>query len=131
MDTPLSQQEAKTWKKPGEKTPTRSPAKNTFWDCKDFLLVHMILQSMVHSTQHSFIWEKLRGDVVLLHDNTPVLKSEELFPCRNFESLGCDYFSRSDMTDELLAELNTLNKYGNCCSQIFLRMSCTNIPWTT
>ena len=63
---PLSQQEAKTWKKEGEKTPsrsrrvTRSTGKiiiTIFSDCEKVLFLsifyHVLLQSMVHITYHS------------------------------------------------------------------------------
>ena len=47
---PLSQQEAKIWMKPGEKTPTRPRVTlsageiimNIFWNCEDVLLVDFL-----------------------------------------------------------------------------------------
>ena len=88
---------SKDLKKPSEKIPTwprvtRSAGKIIMiifwglWRCSSrSIFYHMVLQSMVHITHHSFIGyvllfrrnitEKLRRGVVLLHDNAPVHKS--------------------------------------------------------
>ena len=91
-DDPLSQQEAKTWKKFDEKIPTRPRVTRSadkiimliFWDCKDVLLVDLLPRSTTTingpycaSLLHplgSFIQEKHRCGVLLLHNNAPVYK---------------------------------------------------------
>ena len=92
----FSQQTAKTWKKSSEKTPTRPPVTRLtvksimtiFWDCESILLVDFLPRgttmngpyeaSLLHWL-HFSIQEKchggLRRDLLLLHDNTPVHKS--------------------------------------------------------
>ena len=92
---PLSQQEAKTWKKQGKRTPTRPQVKRStrkliltiFRDCEGVLLINFLScgtainglysASVLHRL-YAFIREKrcgkLRRGVLLLHDNAPVHK---------------------------------------------------------
>ena len=93
---PLSQLEAKVWKKPGEKTPTRPRIQRStgkimmtiFWDNKGILLTDYLSRGDTISGQYyaslidrlrSAVLEKRRGKfshgVLLLHDNAPVHKS--------------------------------------------------------
>ena len=93
---PLKHQEAKTWKKPDEKTPARSRVIRSarkiimiiFWDRKDVLFVNFrphgntingpYYASLLHRLRSS-VGEKHRGKlgraVLLLRDNTPVHRS--------------------------------------------------------
>ena len=92
----LNQQEAKIWKKSGEKTSTwpwvaRSVGKiviTVFWDCKGVLLVNFLSRgtiingpyyaSFLHRLRSSIrekCHKKLTRSVLLLQDNAPVHKS--------------------------------------------------------
>jgi histone-lysine N-methyltransferase SETMAR len=93
---PLSQQEAKTWKKPEERTPTRPRWNRStrkvlmtiFWDRDGILLTDYLTQgNTINGQYYASLIEQLRcvilekrrgkvsGGVLLLHDNAPVHKS--------------------------------------------------------
>ena len=93
---PLSQLEAKVWKKPGEETPSRPRIQRStrkimmtiFWDNEGILLMDYLSHGDTISGQYyaslidrlrSAVLEKRRGKfsrgVLLLHDNAPVHKS--------------------------------------------------------
>ena len=92
----LNQQEAKTWKKPGAKTPTGQRVTQSdiklimtiVWDCEGVLLVgfpphgttinssyYASLLHQLHSSIREKRREKVMHGVLLLHDNTHVHKS--------------------------------------------------------
>ena len=90
-DDPLSQQEAKTWKKLGEKTPTRQRITRSavkiimsiFWDFEGVLLIDFLpcnttingpYYALLLHLLGSFIQETHRCGVLLLHNNAPVYK---------------------------------------------------------
>ena len=92
---PLTQQEAKVWKKPGEETPTRPRKQRSagkvmmtiFWD-KDGILFtdYLVCGSTINGPYYASLIERLRcailekrrgkvsHGVLLLHDNAPVHK---------------------------------------------------------
>ena len=105
---PLSQQEAKTWKKPSEKTPTQPPVTrsadkiiiNIFWHCQGVLLVNFLPHSTTINSSYyasllhrlrSCIQKKLRRGVLLPHDKAPVHKSnitQAVIQCRGITELN-------------------------------------------
>ena len=93
---PLNQAEARSWKKPGEKTPTRPRSQRSarkvmmtiFWDSDGVLLTDYLSHgTTINGPYYASLLERLRSaikekrrgkltqGVLLLHDNAPVHKS--------------------------------------------------------
>ena len=136
---PRSQQEAKTWQKPGEKTPTRlrdtrSAGKiiiTTFSDCEDVLLIDFLphgtannnpydtsLFHRLHSSIRGKGREKLRHRLPLLHDKASPHKSNITQAAIQYigftESTHCGY--SPDLTpsdDHLFSNLKNFLRVRN------------------